>query len=657
MTCINSRDTITTEDGRVVGSVPYPTDGQTVRSHCRDANGTWVAWINDIPGDTIDDPSRVIPRGDGDMKDWPARIASAFSIGVAYFPDDGSGPFTYELGVNPVYEWSDLPIVRQDASGCDYWFVLGSLFAEYGRADLLGWHMAVHDVQIRTDNAGHVWVIALAEEAVPYPYCSPYQRQDKCGNLHPSMLELRDEFGDAPFSLDGAHWWRYGVGGGVGGATQLFPEGYDDAGWDLSFTWWPARLTVWAGDIGGFENIGNVNAEFGNSERYGLYSGIEAAASPAEPGVLHLMWAEGGTFGSVSDTIDPPKIGQRIHYSRWDAGGQILDTDLLRTWEYDPFGPRLSAGATAFISPGNWVWTAEMILRNDHGSPIAIVWPWLTDTDVLLNGVLLNSGPTQPDSAAQFWDLADGSITVLQTLDPGLVPTGSETGETDPIQPAGEVIGNFTPSYAYTSSDPVRSQFASRLYTDPTLEDQDVYLICVGYSLSLGGSTLVAAFYRIPVDGSGPFEYMDGIRATNYSIAVGIDFAANLKADFVSDPDNVWVPAGVAGGGAVLHLYRRCIPAWELDTAFLGGDGTFPRGNSLDGAWVASGAGVDDRTSPPSIVTDDAGDWLASGGIVPPDQGGLGINGPMSIAALRAKICRCCVPCGPLELRTWHKLS
>jgi hypothetical protein len=109
----------------------------------------------------------------------------------------------------------------------------------------------------------------------------------------------------------------------------------------------------------------------------------------------------------------------------------------------------------------------------------------------------------------------------------------------------------------------------------------------------------------------------------------------------------------VGNGGGVWHLVRTCERTWELLQAFPGSP--LPdAGLDLAGSW-ADGVEIDARNSPPSIVTDDSGnDWLAAGGVQPPGQ----FSGifPFYAAALRARICRCCVPCiQRIGLHIWEQ--
>lgn len=631
MTCRNARDTITQDAGVVLGNhYDYPDNAHKVTSYCRTADGTWVAWINQIQGDDLD-----LGFGDQNKADWPANIASAYAIGVGFFPDDGSGPVVYELGVDPIFNWHR--IIGRTVKICDYWFVVGDVFSDWGCVSLHGWSMNVLDVQIRTDGT-NVWVAVLAQEAVKYPflYLPPDVpgHVDHCGITHPSMGDLGNAYanswGDA-FSLDGVHWWLYGAGI-VGGNEEVgFNPGvlfgpYDDPGQDDAFRWEPCRVTVFGGDIGGFTKIDTVEAKFDNMRgSASLISGLEAAASPAEPGVLHVMWSEGGNFGTNS--VDPQR-GQRINYSQWSSSAKILDTDLAYA-AADGYGLAAEAeGLSPLMVGDEFVFTAEMILRNDHGSPIAIVWPWITGLDEAGTTVV----PLNPTTTPEFWDLSTGAAVVLQTADATLVPTAGEVGAG--LTPDGDLV--HEPGLDFT---PRRMQFASSLYTDPTLDDRDVYLICASFGSIHQGEAL--AFYRIPCDGSDGFDYMDGVRKVGYSI-IGNSLAV---ADFVSDPDNVWMPADASGGGFIRHLTRRCTPTWEFLPAFPIPD---PTKTWMAGEWAQPGT----STSQPVIFTDDAGDWIAGGGVVTPTASPY----PVEVASLKAKICRCCVPCTIRGIHLWKRV-
>jgi hypothetical protein len=248
-----------------------------------------------------------------------------------------------------------------------------------------------------------------------------------------------------------------------------------------------------------------------------------------------------------------------------------------------------------------------------------------------------------------YFDLSSGAASFAQALDPSLIPTPAEAGFT-PVIPVGTLTTFGFPATfrSDTVLRPVRSIFASSLYTDSTLEDMDVYIVAANFSIS--GSPAVSelsAFYRIPVDGSATFDFLDGVRLMQFSIVNAGSLPHVAFSDFVSDPGNIWVPAiapeSSTQGGGVWHLMRTCERTWELLQAFPVSPLPDP-GTALAGAWANFGQQVVALNSPPSIVTDDSGDdWLAAGGIQPPRQ--TSGNFPFYAAALRARICRCCVPC------------
>ncbi len=587
MTCTNAYDTITQAAGGALGNTVAPDAYPT--SYCRTTDGIWIAWFNNDEGNRA---------GDGTPRTlWPSLIASSVQIGVGFFPDDGTAATVYELSVDPVFRWGTLPVYG-NADPCSSLPIFGVKYANVLRCDLDGWSTDVLDVQVRTDGS-NVWVVVLARESVDYPWLYGPSDTDRCGNTHPSLnTVLGSEAGDA-FNHDtstGYRWWQhFGTG-----AT-------DDGGPSNSFRWEPARVTVWGGDLGGFTKLDTIEAQFDNSS--GLVGGIEAAASPAEPGVCHLVWGEAGDYGYAS----APLRGQRINYTQWDTSSKILDTDLLSA----------SESGTGDVSDENWIWTAEIIVRNDHGSPIAIVWPWN-----------MEGGPIDVNPAAQFWDISGGTANVVQTLDLSLVPTAAEAGTlATPV-----VFGQLTGA----STAPRRNQFASSLYTDPRLSDTDVYLLCVAYGdapafIGASWGRQANAFYRIPCDGSAPFDYLDGIREVGYSIVNGIDITnqATFGSDFVSDPDDVWMPQGVS----VQQLDRQCLRGWRTLDAFAVAPIT---GATEDWSDVTY-----NRVSPPSIVTRDDGDWIVGAGTIVPTS-------LVAVASIEAKICRCCAGCNRTGMHVWE---
>lgn len=630
MTCTNAYDTLTAAAGSVINYVAYPDSEHVVTSYCRDANGTWVAWMNTHLGEETGATSQT--QRLLDKQTWQSDIASTAAIGVAYFPDDGSPPIAYELGLEAAcFEWSSGLYAGRDP--CGVYPLLGDKYSDNTASIMTAWFMGTLDVQVRTDGS-NVWVVVLAQESVKYPFLHGGSYFDRCNRSHPTLEQDYAAEGGDPFTHDtdtGHRWWEYFEGFPVGGDMPFGP--YDDAGPGNSFRWQPARITVFAGDIGGFTLIDHVDAKFKNyaSSGFGLIGGIECAASPAEPGVLHVMWSESGDFGV--QTVEPQR-GQRINYSKWDSSSKLVDTDLLYA----------SEDGSGLVSDSNFVWTAEYILRNDHGSPIAIVWPWLCD-----------GGPQQL-GLPEFWDISAGTADILQVMNADLIPTLEESLLTGQV----EANGNAT-----TASDSEagvfspRIQYASSLYTDPTLANRQVYLICASYAEAgnrgRSGNSVAEAFYRIPCDGSDTFDYMDGTREQMYSIipaqvlvdAVGVSL---FGSDFVSDPDDVWMASHENAGGAVLQLDRQCLRGWNLLTAFPVFDPLigYETGDFASATSILKASGQ----SHLELVTDDGGDWLYGGGygpVLPSDS-----TKPANIAALKAKICRCCQPCNRTGMHVWE---
>ncbi len=668
--CVNSRDTITQEEGVVLQNFDSLGDDQhTVSSHCRDANGTWITWF--------DNTSETLGARYNDIGTF---TGNTFPVHVGYFPDDGSAATVYDLAVGYIWNWKALGRYS-NVSPCFVRFPSSSLyFGNNVQCELVGWNTGVLDVQVRTDGS-NVWVVALAQESVMYPALSHTPRLDRCGIEHPSIFTdaqgegLTTSSGLANPATDGSAHDHDTTGAGAvpGGGTWWQQSGVpgvddpDDAGENSSFRWQPARVTVWGGDLGGFTMLGADDAEFLNysgsaAKGIGLCSGLEVAASPAEPGVCHVLWSEAGGEGYYYDSL-----GQRISYSRWAPDAPISQTDIGRRDESNP--AYLGDPSSGFLGTGEWAWTAEMILRNDHGSPCAIILPWFitSSDDTSISGGV---------SAPTYYDLSGGSAVSVQVMDVSLYPTAAEAGFVGaPAASAGLLSGGGNP---LTVSNFHRRHFASSLYTDPTYvtvgpggvgtqDSRDVYLLCVGFYDTAGvpgggitTGTPAVAFYRIPCDGSIGFDYMDGTRLPMYSL-LPIDASPEeslTQGDFVSDPGNVWIPCAPANevGGGVLHLPRTCTRTWEILDAFPSTPTSRPARSANEGTWVTAGSVVDAPTSPPSIITDDAGnDWLAGGGVVTDLT--FDAQAPITVAALQAKICRCCVPCiERIGLHIWEKV-
>jgi hypothetical protein len=248
--------------------------------------------------------------------------------------------------------------------------------------------------------------------------------------------------------------------------------------------------------------------------------------------------------------------------------------------------------------------------------------------------------------------LSGGTADVLQTADASLEPTPTECGVSNSDELFGFAYGSSLTEGSTGFPTIRRSQFASSLYVDPTLENTPVYLFCVRASLQGGPQPAVASFLRIPCDGSADFSYMDSIRLPGYSIipaqnvGLGEMFANRFHADFVSDPDNVWMPNDGNEGGHVLHLDRQCAKLWEELLAF-------PIPDPLAGYEAAAWSAYLNSLTPLAIVTDGEGDWLYGAGYELP--AGTGPNFPVHVSALKAKICRCCVPCNKVNLHIWQR--
>lgn len=633
MTCTNAHDTITQDAGMILPNFVISDfdrslfEGGQVTSSCRVADGTWIAWFKNDTGNAV---------GDGTSKIvWPTNIADSLQIHVGYFADDGSPAIIHSLSVQSVcYRWGSTALYGID-DPCSRLPILGMRYSDNVKSELDGWFTAIKDVRVCTDGA-NVWVVVLANESADYPWLYGLEDTDACGNSHPSLPDkLASEGGDAfnhDTSIPGQRFW-----------CHFGAPGQDDRGANNSFRWQPARVSVWWGDIAGFTLLDTIQAAYANNANWGLISGVEACASPAEPGVCHVMWSEGGPFGN--QFIDGVSYGQRINYSQWDAAGKILDTDLLRSE-----GARASQGSAP--GPGfEWVWTGEIILRNDHGSPIAIIWPWTGSiTYPAIGSEPAFDGPTNP-GPAEFWDLASGSV--LQTMDDALTPTIAELPALATVVEQGALLANIAAENWAPAADfvvPRRVHYASSLYTDPTLSHQDVYLICSHYYdpgdfLTMPGGGIVptpnTAFFRIPVDGSATFDYMDGTRLGGYSITQ--DFFG-LISDFVSEPENVWVPSGQLS--YLAQLNRQCLSGWTEWRAF-------PDATSFGVYDYGSPYTPINSVSPPTILHQDSGDWVSGGGMH--YETPVTFNSEIDLGVVKAKICRCCAPC-TRNLHIWQRL-
>lgn len=438
----------------------------------------------------------------------------------------------------------------------------------------------------------------------------PYQRV-----FHNSSGPLNLYDPNFPNSDGGDHWFGYWnpprvvvFAGDAGGFTRIgeidslyYGGNTDGVGQDGAIIGGPSPPRYQEGPRGRF------------------LSALAVCASEAEPGVCHVLWSEGGAWGRcgagpVGGTVatvwdaNQPNQDYRINYSRWSTAAETYNADIWHThidrtnWWF-PFesDPGQSGSTTVYRNGYSWppsmegVATAILGLKNEHGAP-AMFLDWLlvrpTPSPRATDGAnpdaagnyWLDVWPDFAEATMRYYDLSSGAPVLKQTLDASLLPTQAELSvfykppsyNPPPDGPENRYgFGNFgnevwdTPA-SWPGPAAFRGFSLSHLYLDPTAGDEPVYLIKIPWATAeynaaqhfVRGTFPAQGFYRIPADGSGTFEMLDGIRVAQYSIFLPINFqnVPGDAADFFSDDNNIWYPSGSVF--RVQQLERRCLQTW-----------------------------------------------------------------------------------------------
>jgi hypothetical protein len=455
---------------------------------------------------------------------YPAGFPST-DPGIWVRTVDATGALTaYPVDTEYAFDWNDH--INSTVKQCCFEYLM----------TITHWYLFTQGIQFASDGE-NLWmgVIELAE--VPYPYWFAGSIGDCVPDHDPADGELMRSNDPTPLPT---------------GCSQ--GSGFSDAGVSHSGHWsvWRLAMYVWNG--AGFTRIGDIDAVFFNrggdsGDTDALASLPSLAASPAEPGVCHAIWAESGRWGQR----DPgpgfwPNRGWRTNYSQWSSGGLIESRDLL----YNDIIGATPTTENYYPPSDHMAWTAQHQVVNDGGRPLAFVNRQQTedtgDTPPLRYAPM--SGPT----ALELWDIEASSTNapaVLQTLDGALLPQVSEVGIT---------LTNFWSAEAdasiFGAGYMLRRMFAlSAPYVDATLDGEEVYLVIPIWIDAVTTGRRANGVYRVPVDGSAVFSEMDGDRAA------AVEQAAASQFDFVSEPRNIWIPAA----GAVDQFDRICLHDWLND--------------------------------------------------------------------------------------------
>jgi hypothetical protein len=469
------------------------------------------------------------------------------------------------------------------------------------------WSKPIYDARFASDGTT-LWVGVLTREMVP----DVWTNQTVFGIDEGGLLDTRvaaatdlrynPTFTQSVGFLDFCH-------------DTAFPV--TDGGIAQTGNWDPPLVRMFAGGEGGFDLIGIMPAQFcpgrhdgpdtcafpgvtQTAQRGSFFSGISMAASPDDPGVCHLVWSEGGDWGTFGEgCLDPCGCP---HHATWDAGPYNRDyrvgystwTPTAKAAEYDLFHSHINR-QTGTLCDGDPSW----YFGYDFGSgttPVGYTWPPAEDfaaastfqvvinpagTPILFISFLntaqnpsnipdgwLDYGVIGSEATVRMYDISGGIATPLQVLTPDLIPTEAEAAY---YYKATSVPGTtFAPNavngvITYTEIGSgigenllgivERGIGVSLVYDDPLAEPNGtpVYLVRVpwgqwtpnanfdGESNEFNCSFPLQAFYRVPCDGSAAFDWLDGERQVDFSIVA--DNPTFRGESFFSDARNIWIPA------------------------------------------------------------------------------------------------------------------
>lgn len=622
-------------------------------------------------------------------------------------PDDSAGDPTNQATLPPPTNHA-LSIVRVDDVGAvttyeadtGYaWQFASSFGTTFGGGDwptklyFTGWKKPIYDAKLATDGV-NLWLAVLCSESVIYPYIS----SDDGHAGHPDqasqfvdLATLTSGFTSFPTSAGAGYNRVYHSSAGLIGFYNKNPP-YSDSGTEWFGYWNPPRLAVYLFDGATFNRLDTEDAKYcpGTTSniiaatnqsiagpftapiRYNaggkssLLSGVSACASPSEPGVCHVVWAEGGAYGryGAKNTGDPlgedldvwdgnaPSVGYRVSYTRWSTSAKTLSSDLFSSsvdrhawyFTYDAGSGAHPYGYT-WPDTADLAWTNAFQLRNDGGFPVLFLSALSTAVAVSLapNGdpdphgnPWLDNAPSYADVAVGAYDLSSGAAVLSQSLDPTLLPTVAEVGSVPTnVNSTFELGFNGINNVA---TFPGGGFAVSQPYADPLLAGEVVYLLGIPLANQTTGFSPVdgsIGWYRIPVDLSDTFDFVDGIRAVGYSIMSVATVVVDVSEfpDFFSDTRNVWYPTFNVST-SLAQLDRICADQWVTNPTF----------------YPSHAVDIPPRASPGLYYNPFTGALYY--------VGWYGVSGGSTdYAIVQAHICRRCLPCACVEgtgLHVWQ---
>lgn len=562
---------------------------------------------------------------------FPPNLTNFHALAVQRVSDDGSTQDIYFIDTLLSYRFH----ANQDSYLFCQEFHVTVSFTQ--------WDMIIWDAKIATDGTT-VWVAVLASETIAYPHLSTLDGTTPPGCHAGGYPSQATQF--QPLSTLEATYAPFvrfqHTPSGLPSAGSSPPD--SDGGDNLSGQYSPVRLIVFSAPASGgaFTRVDTVDAKYNQTPGAvevtpNTFLGpVEIAASPAEPGVCHVMWSEGGGFGTrgnghggsgtggpgplVYDVWDKsyPTMGFRVNYSRWSSAAKTLDTDILvqefdrSAWFFiDQNGTKRSY---SFPTSNLMAATGLYALRNEHGSPVAFIAKLLTKTsDASDSDFYPNQIPDFAEVTVRMWDLTSGAPVELATITSDLLPTDAEAANQSPfagVRPTrliynwprlggGPSLGDLPgghrnmPGFHLSGGSSADGFAVSSKFHDPLL-GKDVYAVGVQWAVSSApsDSSRSRGIYRIPCDGSAPFSVIYGDRTVG--IFPNLTHFINNSAfyttvpplvDFFADGHDVWVPFTVPYS---FYYSPDCLGWIQLDGLGRGPFATYPHAGEMGGSMIST---------------------------------------------------------------------
>lgn len=562
-------------------------------------------------------------------------------ITIYQVPDDGSSSSSYEVDLPPFYSFD----YNRNYNHLGTW-PSGAL-EENSKFWFTGWSKGpAYSVKFASDGT-NLWLVVLTLSTQDYPYISsddgggPGSWSSQAAQFVP-LSTLTAGFtsfwtgsGSPPTGYEREFKAAYGLG-------NLFHDNppVSDSGEVFSGFWTMPQLRVLSLDGGSATDLGSVECHYyhppdrdiaarglaagaggfiGNpvlcneNVTGGLLTDLSVCASPAEPGVCHVVFAEGGAHGRYGgagstgpfntwETWDgnATDIDYRTVHSRWDSGGLIDENDIFathtdrRNFYFYNADDGCNYGYSYPDTAGLDGWSNVLNIVNDAGTPLLFRAP--VQTAEIYQPPYAAPGSTNIDNRPRFalstiiaYDLSSpGTPVAARTLDPSLLPTLAEAQTVYPPTAGSEVVtnDNWTGDYNGLAAIAV-----SNPYADPLLSGADAYAVASYFVVGADLSGLAfTCFYRLPSDMSDDFDFFDGQRQLYFSLLPQYGFGEVMgdpsigQPRFVVDSKNIWTHPNLGYAflpQGLLQLDRVCTQRWFNwhNTTFTGEPSHFSPGN------------------------------------------------------------------------------